>query len=369
MLFDAVLCLRSPIPESILPRKVRFTCNPSGPSHNRIKHRFQLQGVPQGICGPCIEEVGEDGRIAKRRMIYSDFTDNSLLRRAQPDYMRDIEVSCEDDPARKEAWTRGNWDVVSGGFFDEIFHKYGNTIKTPDFDPPEGGHYFFAYDHGGSAPACFLFFWENTDGQDVRYHDGKIRSGRRGDLHILGEIYFWTGKPNEGTNSSVADMLRTFTEYKIARGWRVRDPVSGKWSDIIRRGCADTSIWDDSNERGSIAEEFEAPIIIDGIKHPGIRFDRAVKGPNSIAIGGQLMRDRFAATAPARDSKVRQNKGLFIVADQCPQFLRTVPVLPRDKRWPDKVSEHAENHLFDCCRYGLNYDLTPAFSTRRRQMW
>ena len=45
-------CLRSPIPEHILPRKVRFTCNPSGPSHNKIKHRYNLQGVPQGLCGP-----------------------------------------------------------------------------------------------------------------------------------------------------------------------------------------------------------------------------------------------------------------------------------------------------------------------------
>jgi hypothetical protein len=366
MLFS---CLRSPIPEDVLPRKIRFSANPSGPSHNKIKHRFNLHGVPQGMCGPVIEDVGEDGKIARRRMIYSDFADNVLLKRTEPDYMRTIETACEGDSARREAWTKGNWDVISGGFFDEIFYQHARTINEPDFDPPDGGHYFFAYDHGGTAPACFLFFWENTDGADVMFKDGKVRSGRRGDIHIIGEIYFYTGQPNEGTNSSVADMLRVFTEYKIRRGWRFRDPVTGKWSDIMRRGCADTSIWDDSNERGSIAEEFELPIIIEAVKHPGVRFDRATKGPNSIAIGGALMRERFIATAPAKDSKIRQGKGLFVVESECPQFLRTIPVLARDKRFPDKIAENSENHLFDCCRYGLNYDLTPAFSTRRRQIW
>lgn len=135
-----------------------------------------------------------------------------------------------------------------------------------------------------TAPACFLYGWENTDGCDVSFSDGKVRSGRRGDLHIIGELYFFTGKPNEGTNSSIADMLRAYTEYKTRRGWRFRDPVSGKWSDFMKRGCADTGIWDDTNERGSVAEEFEIPVVIDGVRHPGIRFDRANNGPNSIAI-------------------------------------------------------------------------------------
>lgn len=123
-------------------------------------------------------------------MIYSDFEQNVLLARTESSYMQTVAQSCEGDSARMEAWTRGNWDVISGGFFDEIFYKYGNMIKEPSFDPPEGGHYFFSYDHGGPAPACFLYGWENTDGQDVLFRDGKVRSRRRGDVHIIGELYF-----------------------------------------------------------------------------------------------------------------------------------------------------------------------------------
>jgi hypothetical protein len=358
-------CLRSPIPESILPRKIRFTCNPSGPSHNKIKHRYNLQGVPQGLCGPVIEETGKNGQVLRRRMIYSSFTDNALLARTEPNYMLQIESLCEGDSARKEAWTRGNWDVISGGFFDEIFYKYGDTIKEPDFEPV-GGKFYFSYDHGGSAPACFLYFWENSDGTDLRMADGKIRSGRRGDVHIIGELYFWTGKPDEGQNLPISEMLKAHVEYKIKRGWRVRDPITGKWSDCMKKGCADTQIWDDSNERTSIADDYEVPVQFNGERHPGIRFERAEKGPNSIAIGGALMRERFIATAPAQGERTRQGKGLFVVAEHCPQFLRTVPTLSRDKKHPDKIDERSENHLFDACRYGLNFDTSPAFSTHRR---
>jgi hypothetical protein len=360
---DMFSCLRSPIPEERLPRKVRFTCNPSGPSHNHIKHRFKLQGVPVGICGPVIEENGK-----KRIMIYSDFEQNVLLNRTEPSYMQTVLQSCEGDSARAQAWTRGDWSVVSGGFFDEVFYKYGNTIKEPSFDPPADGKFFFAYDHGGPRPACFLYAWENTNGSDVTFHDGKIRSGRRGDIHLIGEKYFWTGKPNEGSNMSIADMLRAHTEYKIQRGWRVRSPTDGKWRDIMKKGCADTSIWDDTNERGSVAEEFEIPCEFGGMKHPGIRFERANKGPNSIAIGGALMRERFIATAPRDGERIRSGKGLFVCEAECPQFLRTVPVLTRDKRHPEQYGE-GEDHLADCCRYLLNFDLTPGFSTHRRQLF
>jgi hypothetical protein len=48
-----------------------------------------------------------------------------------------------------------------------------------------------SHDHGSTEPGAFLFFWENTDGQDVLFHDGKVKSGRRGDLHIIGELYIW----------------------------------------------------------------------------------------------------------------------------------------------------------------------------------
>ena len=56
------------------------------------------------------------------------------------------------------------------------------------------------------------------------------------------------------------------------------------------------------------------------------------------------MRERFIATAPRDGERIRAGKGLFVVESECPQFLRTVPVLTRDKRHPEKYGE-GEDHL------------------------
>ena len=219
----------------------------------------------------------------------------------------------------------------------------------------------------GSAIAQMIVHIFRRIGIDALYSAAErgSTSVRSNDLNHLAEIVTKCIK----LSSRDASLLRAHIEYKIRRGWRRRDPVSGKWSDIMKRGCADTQIWDDTNEQGSIAEDFEVPVEIDGVRHSGIQFERANKGPNSIAIGGALMRERFIATAPREGERIRSGKGLFVVEFECPQFLRTAPVLTRDKRRPDKYSDNCENHLADACRYLLNYDLTPAFSTSRRQVW
>ena len=87
--------LRSALPESVMPRHMLFTANPGGPSHNAIKHRFQLSGIPPAV-GPCI--VDENGE--SRRAFNCNYEDNALLRRADPRYMLTIEQSCEGDPPR-----------------------------------------------------------------------------------------------------------------------------------------------------------------------------------------------------------------------------------------------------------------------------
>ncbi|MNW69005.1 hypothetical protein D3C74_479180 [compost metagenome] len=44
-----------------------------------------------------------------------------------------------------------------------------------------------------------------------------------------------------------------------------------------------------------------------------------------------------------------------MVYDTCRDTIRTLPALPRDKRNPEDVDTHAEDHLADGIRYGLMY--------------
>jgi hypothetical protein len=52
-----------------------------------------------------------------------------LPSRTEPDYLRTIESACEGDSARTEAWTKGNRDMISGGFFDEIMFNAYKILK------------------------------------------------------------------------------------------------------------------------------------------------------------------------------------------------------------------------------------------------
>jgi hypothetical protein len=358
-------CLRSPIPN--IPRKVRFTCNPSGPGHNAVRHRFNLSGVPEGIAGPVITEIGKDGVPTTQRMIFASFEDNVLLKRTEPEYMRALEVACEGDPAKLRAWKYGDWSVMSGGAFDGIFFEHAKTIYVEPFELPPSGRFWMSYDHGSTKPYACLFWWE-SDGADIVFKSGRCRSTRAGDLFLIGEVYGWNGRPNEGTKESIAEITTKIQSYKIERGWRWRDPVSGKWKDLFRRGLADNGIGEELNEF-SVAAEFERPVRINGEIHPGIRWELVSKPPGSRVTGFALMRERLIATAPRPESRIREAPGLFVVKHHCPNFVRTVPVLPRSPKNPDDVNSESEDHIFDAVKYMLQADRSPRMITRRRPVW
>lgn len=360
-------CLRSGIAANVMPRKVRFTCNPSGAGHEWVKYRFKLQGVPQGIAGPCITEIGADGTPASRRAIYISYDDNALLKRTEPHYMRDIELSCEGDPAKLRAWRYGDWSIVAGGGFDGIFFEHGKNIFVDRFILPADGKCFMSYDHGSTKPYACLFWWESP-GCDIQHADGRRRSTRPGDLFLIGELYGSNGRPNEGTRESIASITTKIQNYKIERGWRYRDVLTSAWVDFFKRGFADNSIGEELNEF-SVAEEFKLPVIINGVKTPGINWELVDKPPGSRVTGFALMRERLIGCSPRPDSRIREGKGMFVVKDDCPNFVRTIPVLPRSPKNPEDIDSNSEDHIYDSCRYMLQADRTPHVSFRRRQVW
>ena len=63
------------------------------------------------------------------------------------------------------------------------------------------------------------------------------------------------------------------------------------------------------------------------------------------------MRSRLKAAIPEEQGS-RHQPGMFIL-ETCDQFLRTVPVLPRDDKDLDDVDTDAEDHIGDEVRYRL----------------
>jgi hypothetical protein len=83
--------------------------------------------------------------------------------------------------------------------------------------------------------------------------------------------------------------------------------------------------------------------LIGGELHPGIRFERADKGPNSVATGGALMRERFIGSAPSKKSGVREAEGLSLsnqnARNSCVLFrcCRVILAIPTEYRTLPKI--------------------------------
>lgn len=350
-------CLRS-TGNPAMPRKVRATANPLGDSHNAIKYRFRLHGVPQGVCGPAIiDSIGEDGKPEwPRRAIHFNFEDNIILRRNEPDYMKSIVASCAGNAPQLDAWQHGNWDIVAGGALDAIFFEHGNTILIDRFVIPESWPMFMSLDYGSTDPFS-LGFYAVSDGSDIKFFDGSKMSTKPDDLFRVGEIYgAHPGKWDAGLGWTVPQIVTAAYQYKIDRGWRHRHPVSGKWIDGCRKGVADSTIFDNLNNEFTIADLFEEPVILNGERIKGIRWEATTsQTPNSRATGLQKLCEKLIAT-----QRPRERSALFIVKDDCPAACATLPVLPRDKNHPSKVASVACDHVYDEIRFALHYDVHSA---------
>ncbi|HBA32967.1 MAG TPA: terminase, partial [Gammaproteobacteria bacterium] len=139
----------------------------------------------------------------------------------------------------------------------------------------------------------------------------------------------WNGKPNEGLK---------MIDAEIGRGIKQREQALRL---KVRPGPADSSIFDEVNGDSPAKQQALT----------GIRWEKADKSPGSRIRGWSLLRARLKSALKDRPDE----PGLFIFST-CAQFIRTVPVLPRDPKKPDDVDTDAEDHIADEVRYRLLQD-------------
>jgi hypothetical protein len=325
-------CLRSSTPG--IPKRVRATANPYGPGHGWVKARFRL---PYARGKVIRDSVGDDGKLEPARVaIHGRIEENRLLLAADPDYIARIRASARNE-AELKAWLEGDWDIVAGGMFDDVWDPKVHVLKP--FKIPSSWRLDRSFDWGSSAPFS-VGWWAESDGSDVQMADGFWRSTVRGDLFRIGEWYGWNGKPNEGLRMLAVDVAAGIIGREIVMG------VHGR----VRPGPADTSIFDVENGN-CIADDMAKQVVIKatGARHPGPTFTRADKSAGSRKTGWEAIRKMLQA-AKRPEGRPREMPGLFVFSI-CEQFLRTIPVLPRDDDDLDDVDTDAEDHIADEARY------------------
>ena len=327
-----------------MPLEVFITTNPHGVGHNWVKKRFISTGKPGQITKKVINvfnprtQQRED--ITKTQThIFGSYRENKYL---SPQYVAELESIT--DPNRRRAWLFGDWDIVAGGMFDDVWDPAIHVIEP--FDIPSNWRIDRSYDHGESRPFS-VGWWAESDGSDVRLSNGQWKSTVKGDLFRIDEWYGWTGKPNQGLRMLSTDIAEGIVEREVQAGIHSR----------VQPGSADNSIWDVANGN-SIASDMARPVKLDGKRYKGVTWMRSDKAKGSRTAGWKQLRQFLKDAIPEvkKDEKLgeiplpREKPGMFIF-NTCKMFVELFPVAPRDEKNPDDIDTDSEDHICDEARY------------------
>lgn len=290
--------------------------NPGGVGHNWVKAEFIDGAPPMEIRQMPSEEGG-----LLRQYIPAKLSDNPTQTQNDPDYAS--RLAGLGNAALVRAMLDGDWNIVAGGMFDDLWSESAHVLKP--FSIPPSWRIDRSFDWGSSKPFS-VGWWAESDGTEAVMADGSRRVFPRGTLFRIAEWYGWNGKPNEGIKMSDSGIATGIVKQQAELGIASR----------VRPGPADSSIFDETNG--------DSPAKIQERHH--VKWERADKSPGSRKRGWQLIRGRLEASHAPR----MEEPGLFVF-DTCRQFIRTVPTLPRSERDPDDVDTTAEDHVADESRY------------------
>jgi len=305
-----------------------LTGNPGGPGHNYIKSKF-ISPAPEGGV-PIKEHEGADTKI----FIPSNVEDNRILVENDPAYKQKLESI--EDPELRRAWLQGDWDVILGGFFDDIWNQQKSRIVIPYFRPPKHWDRLMGFDWGSARP--FSVGWYAISGGEYIPELG--RALPRG---ALVRFFEWYGcvkdRPNTGIRMESRDVARQILELEQRHNLigtnavdRIADPAVFKQED-------GPSIGEKMAEQGVVFRRG------DNKRIPGWDVMRAL-------MRGEMTDWEVIRTDDGEDQIINAiYTPMLYITENCKAWIRTVPVLERDEKEPEDIDTTSEDHIADETRY------------------
>lgn len=335
-----------------IPLEVFATCNPYGAGHNWVKKRF-INQAPMGkivrrvvnVFNPRTQK--QEDVVKTQVHLFGSYRENKYL---SPEYIAEL-VSIN-DPNKKKAWLGGDWDVVAGGMFDDVWDTKQHVVRP--FMIPFNWRIDRTFDYGSSKPFS-VGWWAESDGSDVQLPDGTWKSTVRGDIYRIAEWYGCTSKPNQGLKMLANDIAAGIIEREIAWG------IYGR----VHPGAADNSIWDTVNGN-SIAGDMAKRVKVHNKFYPGVQWARSDKSPGSRKHGWEKCRTylsnakrqylklpngQYAKLPNGQPVPVPRDKPGMYCFNNCTSFSDLFPHLPRDEVDQDDVDTESEDHIGDETRY------------------
>jgi len=300
-----------------------------------VKNKF-IDVAPPGEVVYTTKEVfnprtQEREEITKSQVrLFGSYKENIYL---SPEYI--VELESIRDPNKRRAWLWGDWDITSGGMFDDVWSSLYNIVEP--FQIPPNWRIFRSFDWGSSKPFS-VGWWAEANGDDVMLSDGRWKSTIKGDLFRIAEWYGWDGQANHGCKMLATQIAKGIIERELKMGFYGR----------VKPGPADSSINDVENGN-CIAKDMAKKVIVNRKQYKGVKWTNSIKSPGSRKNGWEKMRIAIFNAQP--DNGPRENPGLFVFRNCQDGFLRTVPGITRDPTDMDDVDTDAEDHVADEVRY------------------
>jgi hypothetical protein len=283
---------------------MRATSNPGGPGHQWVKKVFIDPNTPDESFW-ATDENGEvikwpkghtrQGEpLFKRKFIPATLFDNPYL---SEDGMYEANLLSLPEHQRRQL-LEGDWDINEGAAFPE----FNRRIHAVDpFDIPSNWTRFRACDYGYGSYTGVVWF--------------AVAPGSE-QLIVYRELYV-----SKIIATDLADMILDIED-----------------GEKVRYGVLDSSLWHNRGDTGpSLAEQ----MIMKGCRwRPSDRSKGSrVAGKNE--IHRRLQVDEFT------------EEPRLVIFNNCTNLISQLPSIPLDKRNPEDVDTHSEDHLYDALRYGV----------------
>jgi len=287
-----------------LPLYMRATSNPGGPGHRWVKKVFIDPSTPDESFW-ATDENGEvikwpkghtrEGEpLFKRKFIPATLFDNPYL---SEDGMYEANLLSLPEHQRRQL-LEGDWDINEGAAFPE----FNRRIHVVDpYEVPSNWTRFRACDYGYGSYTGVVWFAVVPGSEQ---------------LIVYRELYV-----SKVIATDLADMILDIED-----------------GEKLRYGVLDSSLWHNRGDTGpSLAEQ----MIMKGCRwRPSDRSKGSrVAGKNE--IHRRLQVDEFT------------EEPRLVIFNNCTNLISQLPSIPLDKKNPEDVDTHAEDHLYDALRYGV----------------
>lgn len=216
----------------------------------------------------------------------------------------------------RRALLDGDWYYMAGQYFTEVWNLQKHTVRK--FEIPSHWKRFRSMDWGYKKPGC---------------------------------VHWWAVDPDGNLWCEREYTFKLKTPQQVAKEIKRWETKMGLWEGKHSRisGPADTQCWEQRSGEKTIAAKF----LESGV--PWVQADKRSRKNNAMDMYQRMADDHDGTTTP----------GFMVFAEQCPNLLRTIPMLPSGPNEdPDEPGEINEDHWLDSAFYACAYASNPLPTTK-----